>query len=168
MKFEPKAFIDKMGLITSMQDALKAAYEQGVQDGIDRIVQAARAPLSIADLGAPTRESATARILDNSIRRRAKRGLLPVVMKQMLSDHPGLTTQQYVDRIGDYDQTVKGNSVGNELRRGDGTRYEKRGRGWFVKNSEIEAEAKPESETSASFYHSNERDQNEATLTSSH
>ena len=82
----------------------------------------------------------------------------------MLSDHPGLTAQQYVEKIGEYDQTVKGNSVGNELRRGDGTRYVKRGKGWFVKISEIEAEANSEGETSASIMHSNQGGGNETTL----
>ena len=156
MTFDPQALLNNAGVLAAINAAIKSAYEQGAQDGIDRIVQAARAPAGPAVVPQTAAPVVTAEQPATPPRKRAKRGLLPVVMNQMLSEHPGLTTQQYVDKIGDYDQTVKANSVGNELRRGDGTRYERRGKGWFVKNSEIEAEARPESETSASIMHSTE------------
>jgi hypothetical protein len=79
-----------------------------------------------------------------TIRKRAKRGLLPTIMEKMLTDYPGLTAQEYIQRIVQYNSGVKANSVGNELRRGDGIRYERRDKGWFLIKKGIEAEASSE------------------------
>jgi hypothetical protein len=136
MSFDPKVLLDST-ILASMEAALKAAYEQGVQDGIDRIVAAARAPASPAP---PVAQDDTAdddgeieeSTFVGTVIRRAPRGLVPSVVDRMLREHPGKIIAEYEQMKDHYDARVSRKSIGNEIRRMEDKKYRRNDKGeWF-------------------------------------
>lgn len=149
MAFDPKTLINGT-ILASMEAALKAAYEQGVQDGIDRIVAAAKSPQTLA---VPVRTFAAGGDNDSdddgeieestfagTIIRRAPRGLVPSVVDRMLREHPGKIIAEYEQMKDLYDARVSRKSIGNEIRRMEGKKYRRNENGeWFPMSGNKEA-----------------------------
>jgi hypothetical protein len=129
MSFDPKSLLGDT--ITHFEAILKAAYEKGVQDGIDRIVQAARGPQAAHDVRVPDEKLTKEAIRRVSVKR-APRGTVPKIMAAMLRDFPGKTIADYEQLLHRYDGQVSEKSVGNELRRHEGQKYRRNANGeWF-------------------------------------
>lgn len=142
MAFEPKQLMSDH--IASMEVALKAAYEQGVRDGIERIIAAATAPLSQNDArtvqGVGHMRAISSASAKGEVIRRAPRGLVPEVVGRMLSERPGKIVAEYEQIVDEYDSRVSTKSIGNELRRHEGRKYYRNDSGeWFPMSGNKEA-----------------------------
>ena len=152
MAFDPKRLIDEN--LAGFEAALKAAYDQGVRDGIQRIVAAASAPIMEND-GRTGQQNAASTVnigdkAEAEVIRRAPRGLVPKVVGQMLADSPGKIIAEYEQMVGDYDSRVSEKSVGNELRRHEGKKYRRDDSGgWFPVSGNKEAEDAADNEQSS-------------------
>ncbi len=151
MSFDPTQY--SKGLIAGIEQLLKAAYDQGVQDGIERIVAAARAPIGENDGGTSAQQSTSLQVGDDvkaEVVRRAPRGLVPKVVARMLEDHPGKVIVEYEQMIDNYDSRVSEKSIGNELRRHEGKKYRRNEEGeWFPMSGNKEAAGSATNETPA-------------------
>jgi len=158
MSFDPTQYTG--GLVASFEQMLKAAYDQGVKDGIQRIVAAASAPIGERDAGTSFTQSDTVGFGDKAdaeIVRRAPRGLVPKVVGEMLSDHPGKIIAEYEMMKDNYDTRVSVRSIGNELRRYEGEKYRRNANGeWFPISGNNEAAGSATNETPAASEDSNE------------
>lgn len=76
-----------------------------------------------------------------------------------MADRPGLSIAEYETLAVELDGRLARKSVGNELRRGEGTKYERRGYRWFLQGAQTnEAADTPAKDASAaSSVTSNER-----------
>lgn len=152
MAFDPNQY--SKGLIAGIEQMLKAAYEQGVKDGIDRIAQAARAPLGEQvpqpAIAVPTvTDDELEDVVDRRIRR-APRGLVPKVVGAMLRDHPGKIIAEYEQMKDQYDSRVSEKSIGNELRRHEDKKYHRTENGeWLPMSGNKEAAGSATNETPA-------------------
>ena len=64
--------------------------------------------------------------------KRAPRGKIASIVRNALRSLPGSSTSE-VEAFGiSFDPQIAKKSLGNELRRGTGIKYEKRGKGWFL------------------------------------
>jgi len=158
MVYDPTALSGK--LLADFEAALKGAYEQGVRDGIARIVAAAQAPLDGA-VPAPSQiGQSVARADENvEIAPKAPRGTVPIVVQAMLKDHPGKTIYEYERLYKRYDDRISDKSVGNELRRFEGEKYERdapNGHRWFLIGQKDEAKDAAGNEQSSASDHSNQ------------
>ncbi len=160
MSFDPTQYSN--GLIAGIEQLLKAAYDQGVQDGIQRIVAAATAPINENDGRTKNSDNrGSVDVFDKvevEVGRRAPRGLVPRVVEQMLSDHPGKIIAEYEQMKDNYDSRISEKSIGNELRRHEGRKYRRNEDGeWFPKSGNNEAADSATNEMSAASDHSRER-----------
>ncbi len=144
MPFDPKSLTGE--IVSQMEAALKAAYEKGVQDGIDRIVAAAKEPMTLSTtnkvaIGYGSSAGAQdAKAADDKPVRRAPRGLVPKVVAEMLVEHPGKIIAEYEQMVEGYDNRVSAKSVGNELRRHEDRKYRRNDNGeWFPMSGNKEA-----------------------------
>lgn len=161
MSFNPKELMQQH--IAGFEAALKAAYDQGVQDGIQRIVAAATAPINENDVrtvgdatpAAPATNSRQQRV----VARRAPRGLVPTIVGRMLDEYPGKIIAEYEQMVGAYDSRVSDKSIGNELRRHEGKKYRRdENGGWFPMSGNKEAEDAATNEQSSASDQSNQGD----------
>ncbi|MBC9033925.1 hypothetical protein IAG41_16160 [Sphingomonas sp. JC676] len=180
MAFDPSELISSSRIIPGIEAALKAAYDQGVQDALDRIMAAAKQPIEEAASATPAptpaptpaatvknQEEVVERAGPSAYNPRAPRGLVPQVLELIMGDRPGLSIAEYETLATDLDGRLARKSVGNELRRGEGSKYERRGYRWFLQqdaktNEAADTPAKDAS--TASSAPSNERTDNAAPL----
>lgn len=168
MAFDPNKFLTA-DTIAAFEAALKAAYDQGFSDGIDRVVQAAKSPLSAEApiKGVVQKVSPTGARADAL--GRAPRGIVPNVVGEMVRASPGLTIGEYEQMVTKAEPLISVKSVGNELRRGEGKRYKRdrpNGYKWYPLDYEIEVEGTAGSAPSTSFFHSNQGGSDGTTLAS--
>lgn len=147
MSFDPRSLMGDT--VAQFEALLKAAYDKGVQDGIDRIAQLARGPQAAHDVRVPD-EKLTPDAIRRVVERRAPRGLVPKVVAAMLRDYPGKTITDYEQLLHRYDGQVSAKSIGNELRRHMGRKYRRNEDGqWFPMSGNKEAAGPASNETPA-------------------
>lgn len=161
MSFEPST--DMPEALAAFKAALKAAHEKGVQDGIARIIQAAKAPLDENDGGTDDASKAVSVSPTDTSKRlpikRAPRGLVPKIVGQMLTERPGNIIAEYEQMKDDFEfgSRISEKSVGNELRRYEGTKYRRDDVGGWWPIVEIkEAADTATNDKSATSAHSNQ------------
>ena len=143
MAFDPKTLMNDPTFIAAIEAGLKAAYEQGASDTLARIVAAARAPGAVEAAAptptvtptpsAPAEEAAGA---STSYNPRAPRGLVRQVLVPIMKTMPGLLISEYETLAIAEDSRMSPKSIGNELRRGEGKAYERRGYRWYLLDAE--------------------------------
>lgn len=159
MVYDPTALSGK--LVADFEAALKGAYEQGVRDGIARIVAAAQAPISNHMQEPPLISFAedVKSVTPDIFPPKAPRGTVPLVVHAMLQDNPGKTIQEYERLYRNYDTRISDKSIGNELRRFEGEKYERdapNGYRWFLIGQKDEAKDAATNEQSSASDHSNQ------------
>lgn len=152
MSFDPKSLMGDT--VAQFEALLKAAYDKGVQDGIDRIVQLARGPEATNDIRVSD-EKLAGPAIRRVVEKRAPRGLVPKVVAAMLRDCPGETITGYEQMLYRYDGQVSAKSIGNELRRHEGRKYHRNESGqWFPMTGNKEAGEGRETNSPASDHDS--------------
>ena len=120
-----------------VQDAYRQGYADGAAAMRESILRAAEAPLSSPEAPsfletlARSSESGQPKLELKSKSGRAPRGTVGRIINDALGKHEGLTQQQlkqYADQVED----VSATSIGNELRRNEGTKYRRDGKRWFL------------------------------------
>lgn len=122
-------------LRSQMKVEIEAAYQRGLVDGAsqmrDRILNAAQNPEPPAPVKASDKIWRV-HVASSGITR-APRGAVGAMLKRILTDKPGLTVTEIEAIAPEYDPEVAAKSIGNELRRFDGTKYRRRENGkWFL------------------------------------
>lgn len=129
--------------LASVRQAIEEAYKAGYRDAVAVMVKAAHAqqeandgpPSDGGDLITPT-PIAPSYVGMTTPSMRARRGLVRKVLGKFLDARPGLTIADYEKLVTDVEPEISAKSVGNELRRGEGTLYKRdvpRGNRWFLK-----------------------------------
>ena len=166
--FSAKAFIEANGGAAALEKLVHEAYLAGFTAGIEQVSRAAAQQVhhlkansvstGAPDLGRPTL---------NSFRRdsspllvvRATRGAVRDAVQEIIGQHPGLTIVEYEKIAAEKAPHVAKKSIGNELRRGEGTLYERNvpgGNLWFPKGQKNEA-AVGDHQPAASLFHTSRK-----------
>lgn len=129
MSFDPTNFLSEYGVSATLEKMVSAAYQQGVNDGIGRILQAAQSAVEpfIESSGNST-EVAAATVKSDSRDegiKRVARGLVQSVLSDMVASEPGLSISDYERLVLRVEPDISSKSIGNDLRRGEGTRYKR-------------------------------------------
>ena len=75
--------------------------------------------------------------------------MVGAMLRRILTDKPGLTVTEIEAIAPEYDTEVAAKSIGNELRRFDGTKYRRRDNGkWFLFDGPMTAETETAGESS--------------------
>ncbi|MGN6817995.1 MAG: hypothetical protein ACTHJR_04930 [Sphingomonas sp.] len=132
MAFDPES-VDLTPIIAAIRAALKDAYVAGGKAKATEVLLALGGTIPAGEI--EQRADATITKI-RSPSGKAPRGTVPRVLDQMLTDRPGLTILEYEALAPEYDDRISIRSVGNELRRFEGTKYERDRPGgyqWFLK-----------------------------------
>lgn len=143
--FDSKAMAAQRVLADALDAALVAAYEQGVADGIQRIVAAAQGVKVEAATKSPLppilEQRSRAVNLDpdedeisaDGIKR-VRRGLVQETLIRIMAEKPGLAITDYEKLVAEVEPEISYKSIGNELRRYEGSKYKRDREGgnrWF-------------------------------------
>jgi hypothetical protein len=131
---ELEAILDQMRPI--ILAALAGARKAGADEARAAIIKAATGfePIALAEreppfVRAPNGEAP----LRNAAGQRSPRGLLTRALESALTVKPGSTTSDIEQHAAMYDSRIARKSVGNELRRQNGTRYRRDAEGgWHL------------------------------------
>lgn len=145
MAFDPTKYLSEYGVSAVLEMVVSAAYEQGVNDGIARVLQAAQSAVA-PHVNSPTKPPQTANVADagdsaEPSTKRVPRGLVQSVLSDTLAANPGLSISDYERLVLSAEPEISVKSVGNDLRRGEGTRYKRDrpgGTKWYLFYQEIE------------------------------
>jgi hypothetical protein len=137
MPFDPKPLMAENAVSEMIEMAMRAAYEQGIQEGIRRIVSAAQGAIQPQETDAketvPVLASRASEVMDE-FAKRAPRGLVQTTIAKVIVESPGLSITDYEGMVLALEPEVSAKSIGNELRRGEGTKYKRdrpNGNRWF-------------------------------------
>ena len=117
------------GTIQALHQVVEQGYQRGYQDGAaamrDSLLRAAEAPLKLPPMPPITSFVNFEKDAEDGARvnrRRAPRGAVGRFIRKTLMDGNG-RTQQELEEMAASTEGLSASSVGNELRRGDGTKY---------------------------------------------
>lgn len=120
-----------------VEDAYRQGYAEGAAAMRESILRAAQAPLSVPDAPkfrfptADAQDTAQTRLELKSKSGRAPRGTVGRIINDALGKQDGLTQQQ-LKQYADLVEDISATSIGNELRRNEGTKYRRDGNRWFL------------------------------------
>lgn len=123
-----------------IEEAFQQGFRAGIAAGKDSVERAFGHALRQAEQEfrvAKARQERPAAKTDSprrspARRRRVASGTLRPLVELILSDEPGLRVAEIQAKAVELDNTVAPTSVGNELRRMEGTRYRRDGKRWFI------------------------------------
>ncbi len=140
-------------LRSQLQIEIEAAYQRGLVDGAAdmraRILSAAQVPAE--PLGAPQAFAYPKHFKKVTLAQtRAPRGAVGAMLHRILKEKPGLSVTEIEAIAPEYDPEVAAKSIGNELRRFDGVKYQRRQDGkWFLFDGPFSVETETPAESSA-------------------
>jgi hypothetical protein len=116
-------------------EAFQQGFRAGIATGKEAVEHALAAVLSngVGHVFAVTAlHVASTPRTDSPKRPRVASGTLRPLVELILSDQPGLRVAEIQEKARELDDTISLSSVGNELRRNEGTRYRQDGKHWSL------------------------------------
>lgn len=139
-------------LAGSIREAVQAAYARGYNDARRAILEATNIP-ELERAPAPAQTPDSGGSTESGQPKRAPRGLVPSVIQKVLREMPGTELADLEKIVPEKDDRIAVRSVGNELRRREGTAYERDepgGTKWYLLGD------KPQSRAAEDFLGLNE------------
>jgi hypothetical protein len=123
-----------------IEEAFQQGFRAGISAGKESVERAFATALRQAEQDfrmAKARQERPAAKADSprrasSKRKRVASGTLRPLVELILTDSPGLRVAEIQTQAKALDETISPSSVGNELRRMEGTRYRRDGKRWFL------------------------------------
>lgn len=116
---------------------LTRAYERGYADGAENMRSTIMRAAGVMDSQPPLAPVAISVKHTTETQKRAPKGLLTQVVTQVLRETPGLTLTEIEARAVSRDDRISSRSIGNELRRLEGSHYRREDKRWFISSQEV-------------------------------
>lgn len=134
---------------------LEEAFRKGGEHMRDSILRAAQSPVPTPKVvAAEFRSTSTSSAQMVGVAHRAPRGSVGKAIDTVLAEHHGLMVPQLEEAVLQIDAEIAKKSIGNELRRMEGTKYKRDRPGgyrWFLIDQQVDQEGgEPTPQTSAS------------------